>query len=1166
VAACLFGLALVACGVAAASPGRVVATVCSFDGKCEFRRHGIASWQQMRSTELVLGAADQVRTGKTGHCVLIISGTRVSVGPNSVVQMPSEPPHDGLWHRLRVIVGKAVIRIFGDRESDIITPATNAAASGTAFEVDVDPDGTTTVTVAEGTVRVFNAAGEVRLSANQQTRVVTGGAPAAPVVVDAQQIMMWEADLTSLPLTPEIRLAPEEPLEGLPARADQARTQAQQKSDDPQAQMSAAALLHDAGRYEQAEEAARRATELAPGDARAAATLALALLGEGNAADAKAAADKAPAGAWRNLASGLIALRTGGDEQVKQAAALLQQAAGELPEANVHLALADMRLGKADEASQAIDAALQARPKDCRALALKSMLLLSKGDKDGAAEAAEAALAAEPKSATAHEARAEVAFFSGDPALAQQHIDQALDLAPNSASAHALAADIYAANDDLTAAMAEAQRAVALDPSLAPAWRVLGVTYAAQGAYPRAAKAMQRTIELQPRMVSAYSTLGVVYSRQGKAARALDQLQIALSLGSSSAQLENDLGALLVNIGRTDEGIEHLQRAIELGEKAGSPSAMPYANLAIAYLDLNRFAEAETAAQTALKLGARSAAVHTVAARVYITQNRNRLAEAELREALEINPNYALARVKLAALYHLNGQDREAAKETLRGGLTDAHAITEERFFSRTEVSAQAGSWQARIKTDGMFSEGRGAYFGSIVGDHEPMWRPNSDLDAWDGQFLAGYLTDAGNRDFLRLIHDRVNNGRPGSIFDPDPNYRTRARQTSVEIARNHWANDRTSLTALAHYQKVGFIASNPDSKKPDGKGGVLDTRWYLSHEVEEPRWGLELRGLRDLGRGRQVIVGAAGEWGDVNIHDMLWQVVPVPGNGVVAGHMPFDTSMHVATGTGYLELQCVRPGSVINVGGLVAVANGASPIWRPRAAWRKTMKPDEHIWISTYPILRDDVSWLSPTDPWRMDHGLENINFASGGFGQFYEARYQRLSPSGSLLGFVAFYRTFDGLLVLVANPQWEPEGGYYPLDRGHAYGAQLSEEFPVSPRLTLAAETTWTQSNDDSNDREIPYTPRWAGNLSAHYKDASGWRVAAVWRVVGSREHRFAGGSPLRLGSYNTLDARISRQLNPAWNVFVAGTNLMNRDYDVWYGFPENGRHVVVGVERRW
>ena len=222
-------------------------------------------------------------------------------------------------------------------------------------------------------------------------------------------------------------------------------------------------------------------------------------------------------------------------------------------------------------------------------------------------------------------------------------------------------------------------------------------------------------------------------------------------------------------------------------------------------------------------------------------------------------------------------------------------------------------------------------------------------------------------------------------------------------------------------------------------------------------------------------------------------------------------------------------------------------------------------LWLSTYPVLRDDVSWLSPTDPWRQDHGIEWINFAPGGFGQFHEARYQRRCGRG-LLDAVAFYRDYEGLLVFLADPRWQPEGGYYLVPDGYAYGLEVTRELPVSPRLTFVGQVVYTKSHDDATGGDIPYTPEWTARVGAHYKDAAGWRLDGTLRFTGRREHRFADGSTRRLGSYGTLDARISRQLSTTWEVFLRGSNLLDRDYDHWYGFPELGRHVAAGFEHRF
>jgi len=1142
-----------------------VGVVRSLAGSVECRRQGLRQWVSVPTSGLILGPGDQLRTGGDGSCYVVIGGTQIKVGPKSVVHMPAAAPRGGVWHALRILVGKVVIRIFGDRQNDIVTPAAKASASGTWFQVEVDDDGVTTVTVAEGVVNVSNEAGQVALKTDQQTTVVPGMAPTAPVTVNAQQTMMWQADLPELPLAPEIRLAPDRKREDLPGAAQDALQSAAGRPDDLQAQLEAAAVLHDAGRLPEAEAAARRAVQLDANSAQAKAFLALVLLAEGRATEALEALAGAPAGAWADLASGLIALRAGG-AQVQGALALLGAAAAELPEASLHQALAAMRLGEAGSAASAVARALEQRPGDARALALQAVLCLSQGRLEEAARSAQAAAEAEPGSALAQEALASVALFSGDLEAACDHARRAVELAPGSASAHAVAADAYTAGDDLDAALDEALTAVAVDPALGPAWRVLGTVYAAKGVYPKAASSLERALELQPRMVSAYSTLGVVYSRQGKVAKALDQLQTALSLGSASPQLENDLGALLVNLGRFDEGITHLNWAVELAEESGAGWAMPYGNLALAYLDLNRFAEAEENVLRAMELGGRSAPIHTIAGRVYMEQQRYQRAEAEFREALELDPTYALARVKLAEVYHLRGSDRQAAKESLRAGLTDAGAMVEERFYSRTELRAQAGSRMERLKTDGRAGAGRVGYFLSVADEDLPRWRRNGDFESQSAQLLAGAHSSDDSNDFLRVTYDRTDSGRPGSVDDPDPNYTTRAHQTVIELGRRQSLGRETELSWLARYRETDYRATNPDSQALDPATAVLlDAKPYLHRETDETRLGGEINLRCPVGDRGRLTAGVAGEWGNGRARGLLWQVRDTPG-GPVAGHFPYRMSEHQDAWTGYVELALTDDADVFYLGGLVADTGETDAVWRPRAAWRRDLSANQLLWLSTYPVVRDDVSWLSPTDPWRQDHGIEWINFAPGGYGQFYEARYQLRGGREDLLDLVGFYRQFEDLLVYVASPRWNPEGGYYVVSDGSAYGAQLTYERPLCPRLTLAGQATYTRSDDDATGGDVPYLPCWGGRLSAHYKDPAGWRAEAVWRYVGGRYHLTGAGAYARLGSYNTLDARLSRQINTSWEVYLLGTNLLDRRYEHWLGFPELGRHVVLGFEHRF
>lgn len=85
-------------------------------------------------------------------------------------------------------------------------------------------------------------------------------------------------------------------------------------------------------------------------------------------------------------------------------------------------------------------------------------------------------------------------------------------------------------------------------------------------------------------------------------------------------------------------------------------------------------------------------------------------------------------------------------------------------------------------------------------------------------------------------------------------------------------------------------------------------------------------------------------------------------------------------------------------------------------------------------------------------------------------------------------------------------------------------------------------------------------------YYKDPNGWRVEALWKYVGSRWHLGPGGATARAGGYSTVDLYVSRQLSTAWEVFVHGTNIFDREYCHWLGFPELGRHIAIGFEYRF
>ena len=85
------------------------------------------------------------------------------------------------------------------------------AIRGTEFEVNVAPDGRTTLTMIDGEVELANALGTVRLNAGEQGVAETGRAPVKTAVLNAMNVIQWALyypgvlDLAELDLTPAER-------------------------------------------------------------------------------------------------------------------------------------------------------------------------------------------------------------------------------------------------------------------------------------------------------------------------------------------------------------------------------------------------------------------------------------------------------------------------------------------------------------------------------------------------------------------------------------------------------------------------------------------------------------------------------------------------------------------------------------------------------------------------------------------------------------------------------------------------------------------------------------------------------------------------------------------------------------------------------------------------
>jgi hypothetical protein len=131
-----------------------------------------------------LNAGDVVRTGAKGNArLLLVSGSQIRLGQNSAVQLTeSTTVKGGRRSFFRALAGQVYARLAPN--SAVRTPTAVAGVRGTYIRLDVDGnDGTTVLTVLEGSVDFFNDFGEVIVKESQQSTAAPGTAPTNPIHV-----------------------------------------------------------------------------------------------------------------------------------------------------------------------------------------------------------------------------------------------------------------------------------------------------------------------------------------------------------------------------------------------------------------------------------------------------------------------------------------------------------------------------------------------------------------------------------------------------------------------------------------------------------------------------------------------------------------------------------------------------------------------------------------------------------------------------------------------------------------------------------------------------------------------------------------------------------------------------------------------------------------------
>jgi eukaryotic-like serine/threonine-protein kinase len=216
-------------------------------------------------------------------------------------------------------------------------------------------------------------------------------------------------------------------------------------------------------------------------------------------------------------------------------------------------------------------------------------------------------------------------------------------------------------------ALKQYQQAVDLQPTNGTAYTGLASAYERLGRLDEAEKTYRQAIALRPSFAGGYNALGGFYGRHARYSEAADMFSQMVALVPNSYVGYTNWGAMYVSQGQYLQALPLLERAVAI-----RPTAEVYSNLATAYFQLRKYADAARTYEAAVKLDDQNYEIWgNLGDAYYWTPEMRDRAPAAYRNAimfalrkLKVNPRDAEVLEYLAGYYAMTG-DKETAMKYL---------------------------------------------------------------------------------------------------------------------------------------------------------------------------------------------------------------------------------------------------------------------------------------------------------------------------------------------------------------------------------------------------------------------------------------------------------------------------------------------------------------------
>jgi tetratricopeptide (TPR) repeat protein len=871
------------------------------------RPSGAAQWQKAQLRQELFGG-DTVRTGANSRAaILCMDESQIRLNQHTVLTLKSVAPSPRLrfgeiapaaqaqeaGSLYEVIQGEVWLRNKKEKFLfELQTPTVTATIRGTELNVRVQPDGTTSVIMLEGEVKLVNRYGEILLTAGEEGLARPGKAPTKQVIVQPADAVQWSL---FYPGYFSFRDLPLQALEG-PGRSSV---------------LSQGAAAYDQGRLEEADSIAEQALARNPANPEALTLAGWVRLQKRQPEEAlKFFQRVSKPGAAALVGATLARYQTGDPVGAYDLMASAHKLNPRHPVVTAMTGYFAMLLGKAEEARQLFRTAAASSSPVAQLLAqcYLAQMDLVQNRKNEARSQADRALTLMPASPLAQLTRALVDIADFQLPAAQRRLEKALESDPRFVDAALYLGKIYLGGNYFIKARRVAEQALHQAPRDPRVLSLAGFVNIAFRNYAKARDLFNQSIKEGPQLGEAHLGLGICQFRFKEMDQGLSEMLTATLLDPRLSAYQSELGKAFYQVRSFDKALATWDYAAKLDPK----DPTPHFYKGIALTDLNRPGEAVESINDSIALNNNRAVFRSRLllekdqstrnynlARAYSQLGLGEWAQSKATTAVKLDPLNATPHLFLSRSYLATNQRIVAAnsedllyrvlspatQNTFRYILENDYTSMFEMPYARATVQGGLGTWQERKAIHEDFVAAYGGLPGAAMfarGDFnsdQGFRGSNGDLQTWNAEgIFKGEPTVFSNLTGYVQYND-MQSGDLGPLNDyfykNQRDRRENDRFQAYELSYLHKFTPNLGLLAFYSFHRYDnhlFFNQLDYFSRPDDI--LLRTNYF--GEFDNYNHNLQLQGQLIL--GKHTLLGGYDYFtGPLSYHERVVQNLLIP-------------------------------------------------------------------------------------------------------------------------------------------------------------------------------------------------------------------------------------------------------------------------------------------------